>query len=167
MRMMEPTDLRLGQSLKVGSRTIQYEFVNTGVPHLVVPVSQLDALDVNRLGPPLRYHRRFAPRGANVNFIQPDLRHRNRVLVRTYERGVEEETLACGTGIVASAIIQALGQGKTGTHRIQVQARSGDVLAVSFSAERSGSSWRIHEVMMEGPAQRVFDGEVSWPPRSS
>ena len=165
--MMEPTELQLGQALEVNKETVRYGFVNTGVPHLVVPVSKLDALDVNRLGPPLRYHRRFAPHGANVNFIQPDPRHRNRVLVRTYERGVEEETLACGTGIVASAIIQALSQGKTGTHHIQVHARSGDVLAVSFSAERSGSSWRIHEVMMEGPAQRVFDGEVSWPPRSS
>ena len=159
MRMTDPTELQLNQTLEVNEETVRYGFVNTGVPHLVVPVPKLDALDVNRLGPPLRYHRRFAPRGANVNFIQWDAR-RNCLLVRTYERGVEDETLACGTGVVAAAILHALQAPRARTYRIEAQPKSGDRLIISFSVERDGPSWRISDVIMDGPAQRVFDGEV-------
>ena len=95
MRMTDPTELELGLALDVGRRKVRLGFVNTGVPHAVVPVERLDQLDVSRLGRLLRYHRLFSPRGSNVNFIQADPKRTNRVRVRTYERGVEDETLAC------------------------------------------------------------------------
>jgi diaminopimelate epimerase len=108
LRMTDPTDLRLGLTLSVDRKRVQFGYVNTGVAHVVVPVAKLDDVDVNRLGRALRYHRRFSPEGANVNFIQADSKHPSRLRVRTYERGVEGETLACGTGVAASAVVYAM-----------------------------------------------------------
>src|SRR5205807_2104922 len=75
-------------------------FINSGVPHVVVPVSQVGDVDVRPRGEAIRRHKMFSPAGANVNFIEK--RGDKKILVRTYERGVEDETLACGTGVVAS-----------------------------------------------------------------
>lgn len=178
MRLMDPTALRPKLQVKAGGRTFRAGFIDTGVPHLVVPVKGLDGLDVVSLGRALRHHRAFAPRGANVNFIQADPSQSNRLRVRTYERGVEDETLACGTGLVASAVLYALsryqnaGRSSSGTngHRhhhwtIDVVPRSSDLLRVSFSIVPQGPALRIVNVVMEGEAVRVFDGTVDWPPR--
>ncbi|MBI4597280.1 MAG: diaminopimelate epimerase [Candidatus Omnitrophica bacterium] len=162
-RMMEPTELQLQQSLKVGARTIRYGFVNTGVPHMVVAVPNLETIDVEGLGRRLRFHKVFAPQGTNVNFIQRLGPHR--LKIRTYERGVEDETLACGTGMVASAIVAVLGRAKASSRpqrfRMTLQPRSGELVAVSCMAQPQRGTWRVADVVMEGPAQRVFDGEVS------
>ena len=95
----------------------------------------------------------FAPRGTNVNFVQ--LRDGNRIRVRTYERGVEGETLACGTGVVASAIIAHL------FHRVpapvMVQVQGGDILEVDFSAQGE----QIQDVRLKGPADFVFEGKYT------
>ena len=167
MRMTDPTDLRPDLSLETEGRRIRAEFINTGVPHLVVPVADLEAVDVLGLGRALRSHRVFAPQGTNVNFIQPDGARSGRLRIRTYERGVEEETLACGTGIAASAIIHGLsrpsGNGQGRRVRLEVMPRSGDVLTVAFTAASDGKKVRVTDVMLEGPAVRVFDGAVSWP----
>ncbi|MBI1992304.1 MAG: diaminopimelate epimerase [Candidatus Omnitrophica bacterium] len=179
MRMMDPTGLRLGLSLDVGGRTVRLlGFVNTGVPHAVVPVKRIDSIDVTRIGRALRYHRAFAPRGSNVNFVQADAKRTNRLRVRTYERGVEEETLACGTGVAASAVLYALrheGRGRGNgvlrgsrsscRRRIEVETRSGEVLTVAFTVTGEGSSRRVSDVVLQGAAARVFEGEVSWSPR--
>ncbi len=114
IRMTDPTALQLELELDVDSRRIRLGSVNTGVPQVVVSVERLEEVDVVGLGRALRHHRAFAPQGTNVNFIQADAGHPDRLRVRTYERGVEKETLACGTGLAASAMIYALSRGLQG-----------------------------------------------------
>ena len=177
MRMTDPRDLTFDLTVEADGRRFRLGFVDTGVPHAVVPVKALDAVEVGRLGRILRYHSAFAPRGANVNFIEPANGRVNRLRVRTYERGVEDETLACGTGVVASAIIYTLARdheparpkagsnGRRSRYRVDVETVSGDVLVVSFQAVPSGGSARqVTEVVLEGGASRAFDGAVAWPP---
>ncbi|CAO0821064.1 Diaminopimelate epimerase [Desulfarculales bacterium] len=123
--------------------------VNTGVPHAVVPVEDLEAAPVKELGRALRFHRHFAPAGTNVNFISV---HEGELRVRTYERGVEDETLACGTGAVASALVA----GSQGWLKppVKVRVKSGEILKVYFSAEADG----FREVLLEGAASYVYQG---------
>ena len=166
MRMTDPTELRLDQDIQVQGRRFGFGFINTGVPHAVVPVAALARLDVQGLGRELRHHRAFAPRGTNVDFIEADARRRNRLRVRTYERGVEAETLACGTGVAAAAVMYALaragGNGKERRQRIDVETKSGHVLGVAFTVT-PGPNVRVTDVVLEGPAVRVFEGAVPWP----
>ena len=164
MRMTDPRGLRLGQSVRANGRRVAFGFVDTGVPHAVVTMPSVDRVDVRGLGRALRTHRAFAPRGTNVDFIQPIAGRPNRIKIRTYERGVEDETLACGTGIAAAAVIYGASQRSTASRarscRIQVQARSGDVLTVSFTIL---PGLRISGLVLEGGARRVFDGLVTLP----
>src|SRR6266496_3348400 len=99
LQMTEPTDLRLNVTVRGANENKTVHFINSGVPHVVVPVSQIDDVDVRRQGAAIRHHEMFSPKGANVNFIEK--RGTKQIAVRTYERGVESETLACGTGVVA------------------------------------------------------------------
>ena len=172
MRMMDPTGLKLNHPLKADRGRRRIGFINTGVPHAVVPVERLDDVDVERLGRVLRYHRSFLPGGANVDFIQPDPHRKQYLRVRTYERGVEGETLACGTGVAASAILQTLWQERRGRgngalrrREAKVETRSGDVLAVSFAVTGHGRDVRVTDLVLEGGASLVFRGEISWPLR--
>ena len=111
LQMSEPKDLRLGIKIPLGDQTISGHFVNSGVPHVVVPVDDLENADVRGIGSAVRHHELFAPKGANVNFLKR--RGDRQISIRTYERGVENETLACGTGVVASALIfAATGEGR-------------------------------------------------------
>ncbi len=126
-------------------------FLNTGVPHAVVPVADLERLDVASLGRALRNNPAFGPAGANVNFV----RVRNgRAEVRTYERGVEAETLACGTGLTACAVALAL----AGEVRppVALTARSGGKFSVWLKPAGAGAS----DIVIEGPARIVFTGEI-------
>ena len=107
---------------------------------------------VQQLGPEIRRHPHFAPKGTNVNFVQrlgP-----SRIRVRTYERGVEGETLACGTGVTASALISARLHGFTSPVKVQVQG--GEELEVGFE-ERNGA---FASVRLSGPAEFVFEGKI-------
>ena len=172
MRMTDPTELQLARSLTVDRGRHRIGFINTGVPHAVVPVTRLDAVDVERLGRALRRHRAFSPRGANIDFIQPSARRTGSLRVRTYERGVEAETLACGTGVAASAVVHTLwrhhrarGHGAPRRHEVKVETRSGDVLTVSFAVEGRGHSARVTDLVLEGGASLVFRGEINWPRR--
>ena len=128
LRMSEPTDLRLQLKLAIANENKTVHFINSGVPHVVIPVPQIDDVDVRREGAAIRHHKMFSPNGANVNFIEK--RGPKRIAIRTYERGVEDETLACGTGIVASALIFAATENPSGP--ITVIARGGDELQVGF-----------------------------------
>ena len=172
MHMTNPTDLRPHFTLNVEGQSMKMGFVNTGVPHVVVPVQGLDTVDVNDLGRTLRRHAHFAPKGTNVNFIQPDPKDADHIQMRTYERGVEAETLACGTGVAASAILHAV-QGydanaqRKATRRIAVSVRSGDSLRVSMDLNAHGHGISVTHVILEGPAKRVFDGVAEWPTRRS
>lgn len=126
-------------------------FINTGVPHFVVPVEDVEKIDVRKLGRAIRFHEEFKPKGTNVNFIQVS---KNEVRIRTYERGVESETLACGTGATASAIV-AYRTGLVRSKPVEVITRSGEVLRIDFD-----DSFR--NVFLEGPVKKVFEGFLSF-----
>lgn len=122
-------------------------FVVAGVPHVVVPVSGLASYPIERVAPELRRHPAFGPEGANVNFVEDDVS--GRVHVRTFERGVESETLACGTGAVAVACAANRGAGAT----VIVVPRSGLPLSVTLPGpERPGFA------QLTGDARFVFEG---------
>jgi diaminopimelate epimerase len=127
-------------------------FVNTGVPHLVYLSDHLDREDVQAVGSASRWHEVFKPAGTNVNFIQIDGPHKLRI--RTYERGVEGETLACGTGAVGAALIAA-SLGKA-TSPVTVATRGGDKLIVSFV--RDGETFT--DLHLEGAAEVVCEGTL-------
>jgi diaminopimelate epimerase len=152
LRMTDPTDLRLNVDLPVVAENKTVHFINSGVPHVVIPVAKVDDADVRREGAAIRRHKMFSPNGTNVNFIEK--RGANKIAIRTYERGVEDETLACGTGIVASALIFAASENTNGP--ISVIARGGDELEVGF--EKSGD--RFRNVTLTGPAEFVFEGSI-------
>jgi diaminopimelate epimerase len=152
LRMTEPSDLRLDVDLPMPTENKTVHFINSGVPHVVIPVSKIDDVDVRREGAAIRHHKTFSPSGTNVNFIE---KHGpNKIAIRTYERGVEDETLACGTGVVASALIFAASENTNGP--ISVIARGGDELRVGF--EKSGE--RFRNVTLTGPAEFVFEGSI-------
>ena len=152
LRMTEPADMRLNVDLPVVAENKTVHFINSGVPHVVIPVAKIDDADVRREGAAIRHHKMFSPNGTNVNFIEK--RGPNKIAIRTYERGVEDETLACGTGIVAGALIFAASENTNGP--INVIARGGDELEVGF--EKSGD--RFSNVTLTGPAEFVFEGTI-------
>ena len=179
IQMSEPHSLALNETLRAGSARVVVHSLNTGVPHAVVFVgdctksadlrsttrtspagpllhalrADLDAVDVRSLGRALRTHPHFEPKGTNVNFVaQTGL---NAIAIRTYERGVEDETLACGTGMVACALIfhELAGVGSP----VQVVVRGGDTLEVAW--EKDEASWK--NVTLTGPADFTFEGQVT------
>ena len=152
LRMTEPTDLRLNVDLPMPGENKTVHFINSGVPHVVIPVAKVDDADVLREGAAIRYHKMFSPNGTNVNFIEK--RGPSKIAIRTYERGVEDETLACGTGIVASALIFAASEDCEGP--VTVLTRGGDELEVSF--EKTQHQFR--NVTLTGPAEFVFEGTI-------
>jgi diaminopimelate epimerase len=126
-------------------------FLDTGVPHAVVPLADLERTDVRGLGRLLRFNKAFGPAGTNVDFVQV---RGGKVFVRTYERGVEDETLACGTGITAAAAALVLdGKAKS---PVTLVSRGGDRFSVSLTPAGGGAA----EVRIEGPARIVFQGEL-------
>jgi diaminopimelate epimerase len=153
VNLTTPKDLRLAEKLNLSSGTETVHSVNTGVPHAVIFVQDADQAMVASLGAEVRRHAHFAPKGTNVNFVQrlgPDA-----IRVRTYERGVEGETLACGTGVTAAALIAArLNQFQS---PVKVRVQGGDTLEVSFR-EANGE---FCDVRLTGPAEFVFDGRIS------
>lgn len=155
LHMTEPKDWRMNVTLDVDGSRVAAHFVNSGVPHAVVPVKDLAAVNVQQLGAAIRHHREFAPKGTNANFIQ--VTGGDSLRLRTYERGVEAETLACGTGIVASGLIAGrLGLVKPPVH---ITAASGDILEVNYAATADGAT----HVTLLGPAVHVFRGTLDHP----
>jgi diaminopimelate epimerase len=152
IQMTDPFDLKLQQSMDLESVPLAFSSINTGVPHVVCEVEDIEAVDVVGLGRNLRYHSRFSPAGTNVNFIAP--LPGGGLAIRTYERGVEDETLACGTGSVAAALIAALRHGASSP--VELLTRSGETLAVHFTVEGE----RFSDVYLEGDARVVYAGEL-------
>jgi diaminopimelate epimerase len=150
--MTDPSEVtsNLVLDLIAGSRLMAA--VNTGVPHVVLEVPDLETTDVCGIGREIRYHRTFAPAGTNVNFITPLAE--GAIAVRTYERGVEDETLACGTGSIAAALVTAVRHG-TGSP-VQVKTRAGSLLTIHFE-RRDG---RFRDVYLEGDARIIYSGEM-------
>ena len=150
LQMSPPHGLRQDLALEVAGVPLEVHYLKTGVPHAVVFVGDIGEVPVKEWGAALRYHEAFAPQGANANFV-----HRlgaSHIAIRTYERGVEDETLACGTGTVACAILHHLRTGHPAP--ISVDVRSGDTLEIGF--RREGEAFR--EVTLTGPAEMVFQG---------
>ena len=151
--LTEPRDLRMGERVTVAGAVVEVHSVNTGVPHAVVFVPDADQAMVQEHGAALRYHEHFKPRGTNVNFAQ--VLGPGRIRVRTYERGVEGETLACGTGVTASALVASRVQGFESPVGVQVQG--GDRLQVAFDRQGEGFA----NVRLKGPATFVFEGRIT------
>lgn len=152
VNLTQPKDLRLGEKVVVSTGSETVHSLNTGVPHAVLYVPDADQAMVMSLGPEIRRHAHFGPRGTNVNFVQ--VLGPNHIRVRTFERGVEGETLACGTGVCASAMISARVHRFTSPVKVHVQG--GDTLEVSF--KDSGAAF--DDVRLTGPAEFVFEGRV-------
>jgi len=152
VNLTPPTDLRIGEEIELSSGKATVHSLNTGVPHAVLFVPDADQAMVSELGREIRFHEHFAPAGTNVNFVQ--VIEPGHIRVRTYERGVEGETLACGTGVSASAMIAARVHEFGSPVRVQVQGR--DTLNVNFTEENGG----FGEVSLEGPADFVFEGKI-------
>ena len=153
INMSQPHSLKLRQALPVKDTTLEVHSVNTGVPHAVVLVDDLASVDVRGYGAGLRYHEAFKPKGTNANFVS--VVDPSTIAIRTYERGVEDETLACGTGMVACALIHH--ELTNAPSPIAVQVKGGDTLRVGF--EKVGDTYQ--NVTLLGPADFVFQGQVS------
>lgn len=156
LNMPDPKDWRLNRTLRLENAILSYHFVNSGVPHVIVRVDSLETVDVPRIGAAIRYHPDFAPAGTNADFVAVTGPHALRI--RTYERGVEAETLACGTGITAAGLV-AIRLGWT-PPPVHITTAGGDVLTVN--ARFIGDV--ITDVTLSGPAVHVFRGEIEYAP---
>jgi len=151
LQLMRPRGLAVDRSLTLAGRKHFYSFLETGVPHAVLFVPDVSRTDVAGIGRGIRRHKAFAPRGTNVNFVQPT---GDSLLVRTYERGVEGETLACGTGAVASAILAGI-RGLA-TPPVTVRTSGGEKLVIHFNPKRID----FGEVFLEGDTSWPCDGKI-------
>jgi diaminopimelate epimerase len=152
--MGRPTAHRAPQFYDIGESKLEIHFLNTGVPHAVVFVSNAEMVDVHSLGRAIRRHEAFAPKGTNANFAQ--VLQPGKLLLRTYERGVEGETLACGTGVCAAALLYALSENLPSP--VHVTVRGGDTMRVDFTRDADGT---FASARLTGPADFVFEGIVS------
>jgi diaminopimelate epimerase len=152
IKMTNPLSLKLDYPLHLRDGKFLISSVNTGVPHAVMVVDNIDETPVKEMGKEIRFHPDFAPAGTNTNFVsvQPD----NIVAVRTYERGVEDETLACGTGCVAGALITARKFGLASP--VTLLTRSGGYLRIYFTLHQDAFS----DVYMEGDARVIYRAEL-------
>ncbi|MCY4404461.1 MAG: diaminopimelate epimerase [Candidatus Poribacteria bacterium] len=151
--MSDPTDIRINVPLRLDDGVHKVGFANSGVPHVVFFVDDLESTDVFDLGQQTRYHVDFKPAGTNANFIR--IHSQEMLEIRTYERGVENETLACGTGSIASAIVSAtLGKVKS---PVSVKTASGVMLKIHFDLKNDEAK----NVYLEGDARVIFAGELT------
>jgi len=154
--MTVPSSIRWGIELKVDKKTYAVDFLDTGVPHAALAVKDLDTFDLESVGPKIRYHKAFEPQGTNVDLYHVDDRDSSQLYIRTYERGVERETMACGTGATACAIIAWTKNQVDNPLRVQVS--SGETLEFDIS----GTGGQIEQIVMKGPAEFVFRGDFSF-----
>ncbi|MEI6260761.1 MAG: diaminopimelate epimerase [Deltaproteobacteria bacterium] len=152
IKVTDPLNLKLDYPIDLRSGNFLISSVNTGVPHVVMVVDNLDETPVKEMGKEIRFHPDFAPAGTNANFVsvQPD----NIVAIRTYERGVEDETLACGTGCVASALIMSHKFGLASP--VTLLTRSGGYLRIYFTHHQGAYS----DVYLEGDARVIYRAEL-------
>lgn len=157
VNMPEPADLRLDYEITLNQGTVMISSINTGVPHVIMEAPDIESVAVVEMGREIRLHDVFSPSGTNVNFVA---RGADAVLwVRTYERGVEDETLACGTGCIAAALIAAAkGHVKS---PVMVKTSGGSMLKINFKEDAG----RFHDVFLEGDARIIYKGvlcEDAW-----
>lgn len=150
--MPEPKNRRYGLQVKVGDRFVAGDYVEAGVPHFIVPCENIASVDVEGLGRALRLSDAFAPNGTNVDFVQFIPAHK--ALIRTYERGVEAESGACGTGAVATAVVAV--ETKKMSLPIHVRTAQGYTLTVDGDWRHAKSTG----FTLTGPVKKVFEGVV-------
>ncbi len=152
LEMPEPSRAKLDYPLEVKGKIFTVSSITVGVPHVVIWPMDVEKAPVFEAGSAIRYHERYAPAGTNVNFVQP--LENGSFAIRTYERGVENETLACGTGSVAAALV-ASAKRMTGSP-VAIHTRGGEVLKIYF--EKHGNDY--HNVFLEGDAIVVYEGKL-------
>ena len=152
IKMPDPVDLRTDYSLELKNSPLTISSVNTGVPHVVIIVDSIDDVDVLNLGAEIRFHERFASAGTNVNFICPQ--QDDVIAIRTYERGVEGETLACGTGSVAGAVVMA--KKLKIKSPVNMRTKSGQHLYIYYK-EKQGI---FYDIYLDGDARIIYRGEL-------
>ena len=152
IKMTDPSDLKTDYTLELKDRSISVSSINTGVPHVVMVTDTLDDVEVVKMGREIRFHDMFAPAGTNVNFICPI--KDDTIGVRTYERGVEDETLACGTGSVAGALIMARKMKIDAP--IHVLTRSGVNLKIYYKEKDA----TYQDIYLEGDARVIYRAKL-------
>ena len=152
VKMTDPTEFKTDDTLDLKNGPVTISSINTGVPHVVIVKERIDNADIVEMGREIRFHGRFSPAGTNVNVVchMAD----NTIAIRTYERGVEDETLACGTGSAAGAIVMAHKM-KIGSP-INVQTKSGGYLSI-FYREKEG---RYYDIYLEGDARIIYKAQL-------
>jgi len=154
IKLTQARDYQPRIAIKINGRELRIYSINTGVPHAVIFVEGVDTIDVSNIGRQIRYYECFAPQGTNVNFVEAI--NKNTIKVRTYERGVEDETLACGTGAAASAIVYSLQSTVySQKNKINVITQGGETLKVYF--DREGN--KVDNLCLEGKVKIVYRGE--------
>lgn len=156
VQLSPPDQLVVRENVPVLGQNLKLHSLNTGVPHTILFVEDASQVDVRALGAAIRGHAVFKPKGTNANFVQP--LGGSAIKLRTYERGVEDETLACGTGATASAIITALVHHYTPP--IQVHVASGDTLLIHFDPDRTAMT--RSRPYLEGAVRTIYRGEYYW-----
>ncbi len=154
VQMTEPKDIKSRFWITVTGWAFEAAFIDTGVPHVVHFVDDIQGVDVKRLGRKIRFHDEFAPEGTNVNFVKVDAKHH--ITVRTYERGVEDETYACGTGAVASAILAS--ELHSVQSPVRVRTSGGEILTIYFKRRKN----RFRDVYLEGGVKMVYEGRIDY-----
>jgi len=152
--MTEPKDFQLNRTIDLEGRSLQLHSVDTGVPHAVLLVDDFEEVDICKIGSMVRFHPDFMPAGTNVNFVQPIAD--GSLKVRTYERGVENETMACGTGAVAAALTGAV-LGMTQSP-VDIITSGNDRLTVLFDLNDGPAA---SNVFLKGPAHVMYAGELN------
>ncbi len=156
----DPEDIRIGLEVEADDRIWECDYTVVGVPHLAIQVDDVEQVDVVRWGRALRHHEAFQPRGTNVNFVQ--VIAPGEIAIRTFEYGVEGETLACGTGSAAAAILTAIRcdwprEYDCEDNPVRVRARGGDVLQICFSRRDDGT---VTDVCLETIVRFVYRGTL-------
>ncbi len=149
IKMTSPVDLRLDERLEIDGVERLLHHINTGVPHVVCFVDDITTAQVRKWGQMIRFHPHYQPAGTNVNFVHQAA---DGLHIRTYERGVEDETMACGTGAVAAALISGL---KGAASPATIITSGGDELIIHFQIDTNN---QFANVCLEGEAVVVYDG---------
>jgi len=152
LELTKPVGLKLDETILIEGTEQIFSSINTGVPHTVCFIEEIEGMDVVGFGRAIRNHPHFAPNGTNANFVRVE--NSSTLSLRTYERGVEDETLACGTGAVASALISAF----KGWVRspVSIKTRGGEVLMVYFEIEGK----EVKRVFFEGDVHIIYEADM-------
>jgi diaminopimelate epimerase len=152
LEMTKPHSLKLNERISIEGKELVISSINTGVPHAVFFLDDIEGMDVFQIGRAIRYHPHFAPAGANADFVK--VHNSSQLSIRTYERGVEDETLACGTGAVAAALVAAF----KGLVRspVSIKTKGGGVLSVYIEIEGE----KVKKVFFEGDVHIIYEAEM-------